>query len=142
MREILFRGKHKDNGQWIYWHEFGRVTTSNGKGSKFTVKRGGSVSYYYHIDQILEKIDHATIGQYTGLTDKGGKKIFEGDVVRIVERGMVADGGIIIFENGYPGGWLIANRLSDSKCSLALRTDVEITGNIHDNPELLEGAET
>ena len=43
-----------------------------------------------------------------------------------------------MFQNGYPGGWLITDKSYESHCSLAMRRDVEVTGNIHDNPELLE----
>ena len=128
MREILFRGRLKaENGElkkgdWVYGD---LVTLIDGKEKHLHIYGKGEVKA-------------ETIGQYTGLTDKNGKKIFEGDIIRIIERGETVDGGIVVFENGYPGGWLIKDKTYSSKCSLAMRNDVEIIGNIHDNPEILE----
>ena len=129
MREILFRGKRIDNGEWVeggYYREdytdHTRITFWNSFGLGF-------------MDAC--RVDPSTVGQYTGLTDKNGENIFEGDVVRITERGYSTN-GVVIFENGYPGGWLVANKTRESKCSLAMRTDLEVIGTVHDNPELLE----
>jgi uncharacterized phage protein (TIGR01671 family) len=139
MREYLFRGKRIDNGQWIYgyyikathhWHNHGVhedwIATD-------TVQNGGwcNVRGKYAVSP-------ETIGQYTGLTDENGKKIFEGDIVRISERGESVNGKII-FKNAYNGGWLVADKTEQSSCCLALRNSVEVIGNIHDNPELLGG---
>ena len=67
MREILFKGKRVDNGEWVYG---------------FLVKMWGQ---YHIVDQNNENsaymIEPESVGQYTGLTDKNGKKIFEGDIV-------------------------------------------------------------
>ena len=136
MREILFRGKRFDNGEWME----GSIlkVTINGKtahlifGDDFAFD-GRDVKALSHA-----LIDPSTVGQYTGLTDKNGKKIFEGDILRITERGVTMDGGYVAFENGYPGGWLVKSPTDESKCSLAMRGNVEVIGNIHDNPELLE----
>ena len=137
----LFRGKRIDTGDWV-------------EGNLFIIKRYSTdIDHYfilptdtiYGYDDLLLmawEVDPATVGECTGLTDKNGKLIFEGDILRIAERGIVADGGIVVFENGYPGGWLIKSPTSENKCSLSMRTDIEIIGNIHDNPKLLkEGAD-
>ena len=114
MREILFRGKRADNGEWvegdllhpdIYGNGYSVEDFTKGKNNCF--------------DVIPE-----TVGQYTGLTDKSGKKIFEGDILSS-EWGYKGEVGL--FSIGY----------AFIKC--LFNEDCEIIGNIHDNPELLKG---
>lgn len=124
MREILFRGKRIDNGEWIYGD-----LIQDGKGYVGMWEQT-PLSHNY-------KIDPSTVGQYTGLTDKNGKKIFEGDIVtgffnheKIV--GYIfygSDASFFIQRDGLLGIGL--NNASDW---------LEVIGNIHDNSELLEGA--
>lgn len=136
----LYRGKRKDNGEWAEGNLF------ENDNSNYPMVLIGHVvmSRDKHTNELsfdgfgLYEVDPETVGQYTGLTDKNGVKIFEGDILRIIERGETIDGGIVAFRNEYPGGWLVMDKAYESKCSLAMRNDVEITGNIHDNPELLE----
>ena len=126
MREILFRAKRvkkycKDQD----WTE----------GVPF-IDSDGDCIMATHCSKYV--VDAETVGQYTGLTDKNGKKIFEGDIVRIIEHGKVLNGKII-FKNTYNGGWVVADITEQSSCSLAMRNNVEVIGNIYDNPELLKG---
>ena len=116
MREILFRGKRK-NGEWV----IGYYTLWN---EKHCIYDG--VVYYIVIPE--------TIGQYTGLTDKNGKKIFEWDIVHCW-------GGEYAF-----GFWEHNNTFAFTDISdymqmgeLSESGFVEVIGNIHDNPELLKG---
>ena len=116
MREIFFRGKRTDNGEWEYgdlWcNPYGKravciVSPINDQGTT-----GGN------------EVIPETVGQYTGLTDKNGRKIFEGDIMRNA-------GNVVEF---YGGDFCI-----NGDSPLSYWTGTEVIGNIYDNPELLEG---
>ena len=132
MREILFRGKRADNGEWVfgYFCEFANNRTGEQESYIQTVKQDGRID-------LIHKVDPKTAGQFTGLTDKHGKRmIFEGDVVRGTDRGDRfpevygyvghRDGAFVIF-----GDFMTHYRWLDY--------DVEVIGNLHDNPELIGG---
>ena len=137
MREILFRGKRTDNDEWIkgYLHK----TDGVGKGYRaFAIQVQDIDSYMCrpHSHEVQPK----TVGQYTGLTDKNGKKIFEGDIIQgtITSRW---DKSLIRCEIVYKGDCFLAiekisNTLWEHKIRFA--KDIEVIGNIHDNTELLE----
>ena len=124
MREILFRGKSKVQGsEWLY----------------------GDVLIYENSAQIWETINNRkhnsvvsleTVGQYTGLTDKNGKKIFEGDICKHRSN---YSGDFIISVVIYTDGCFLA--MADNNSGFNLSNKLEIIGNIHDNPELLKGGE-
>ena len=129
MREILFRGKRLDNGAWE-------------TGSLVIVRMDCHDAQYYIADKMTgyhTPVDPSTVGQYTGLTDKNGKRIFDGDVAKVLQ-GKDKDIAYVGFENG-------AFMMYPKTGNIYERTlweywyndwDVEVVGNITDNPELLE----
>ena len=126
MREILFRGKRIDSGEWV-------------EGGCRAEKVGDyitAVSIMEHLGHGVWnvcRVDHATVGQYTGLTDKNGKKIFEGDILKGI-CGM----HIVFFDERFACfDWReIKGKPTENFSGFA--DEYEIVGNIHDNPELLE----
>ena len=131
MTEILFRGKRADNGEWVE----GDVLQ--------TRYHSGHIEY-----QIMPQTPVSsavpvlpeTVGQYTGLTDKNGKKIFEGDIVECWSEGVKACGTV---QQRIDGLWIIypawQKRIMWGLCpDNDGNTTVEIVGKIHDNPELME----
>ena len=144
MREILFRGKRQDNGEWITGHllryEDGRARINPSHTDIFCYEKDESI-----IQAVWFLVDPATVGQYTGLTDKNGKMIFEGDIIRTSKYG-VDNGrgqnhsGSDVFSVGYADGtYTLENRLR----RFCLRPDngAEVAGNIYDDPKLLRGAD-
>lgn len=135
MREILFRGKRLDNGEWVEgWYEmypFGRWPVKTSIIPSEEAKDG----HYEHM-----QVAPSTIGQYTGLKDKNGKRIFEWDVIKRCWLGAE-----IIYCVRYDGEYahFIGNSMNKSGFTTFDNDGemFEVIGNIHDNPELLEGGD-
>ena len=142
MREILFRGKRLDNGEWVEgWYQ-PETMIKHWDGIQETV--GVTIAYKVE-DGFLEDtlVDPPTVGQYTGLKDKNGKRIFEGDIVHCLAR-MDESNCVVIFEEGE------FRLVPEKNCKTyvtgggyhALRCFVkEVIGNIHDNQDMLKGGE-
>lgn len=137
MREILFRGKSRYTGVWVEGY--------------FSMEVGG-IPYiqwleydgYYHEEAVEEcAVILDTVGEYTGLTDKNGKKIFEGDILIYFVDGEydVNEKYLVVFDDDeaafrtkfyYEGEYMCYEDIIPCE-------NFEIIGNIYDNPELLEG---
>ena len=157
MREILFRAKRIDNGEWIagFYSQLpkpslGATIITNGDlcaedVSDYIIvnesKQHSNFSNGYPLEVVeceYYEIDTETLCQYTGLTDKDGKRIWENDIVRI-ENSMDEGIGNVEF---YGGMWYVDGEPSNSLYDIIECDDVgevEVIGNIFDNPELLKG---
>lgn len=155
MREILFRGKRTDNGEWVegyYTKQSNHACFAHElKYQHFIFK---DVCLDFNLGGLQEfEIIPETIGQFTGLTDKNGKKIFEGDIVKCTDTINDFEFNAVV-EFGNPNGeynWgyqlkFISGEESnfDILCWVDMEETgayIEVIGNIHDNPELLEGGD-
>ena len=133
MREIIFRGKRLDNGEWVYGHIYTQVDLPDTIEEEWYwyIKPIGSESW------VSYRVDPYTVGQYTGLKDKHGKKIFEGDILLLDDiKGIVNYGtGCFCVELPCPDYLYRNNPAIDMV--LNEYPGLEIIGNIHDNPELI-----
>lgn len=128
MRDIKFRGKRLDNGGWVYG-DFTRrksryapqLDTTYGISDEFGTFRA---------------VDQSTVGQFTGLCDKDGKEIYEGDIISAYN-GRIK--GPVIFDKrglafGVPNG---PNEIYQFSMNFLESKDIKVIGNIYENPELL-----
>ena len=122
MREILFRGKQKADGEWVEGdliHSLGRTYCG---------------TYAETLGEILPE----TEGQYTGLTDRNGKKIFEGDIIKHYNEAAHPERfeiGMVWWDDCH----MCFKRTSKPASVYVWRNCIyEVIGNIHDNPELLD----
>ena len=121
MREIIFRGKRTDNGEWIEgcYYKYSYVM---GEGHFIN-------NAEYDIAVVPE-----TVCQYTGVTDKNETKIFEGDIVKVR-----LQNGYLNFRVLFYYGMFRLNSLDDRFYIPIEPYEMEVIGNIYDNPELLGG---
>lgn len=130
-REILFRGKRVNGGEWVYG-----MTISNG-----TIKRKINNIFFEVAENKWVGVLPETLGQYTGLKDKNRKKIFEWDILFQGQEllGVVCISkryGVSILKKATT--WSLINFVLDSDFDAGVLSDIEVRGNVTDNPELLK----
>ena len=141
MREILFRAKLADEDTWVE----GSLVVWKGDTMIYT-DRG----FPHFMGNFL--VEPETVGQFTGLTDKNGKKIFEGDIVKYPDTYLSWLGDVDVKGNVGAVEWdkatmcfyfsnRIAVEMEEFFVLNGCMTEVEVIGNIHDNPELIGGAD-
>lgn len=144
MREIRFRGKRIDNGEWVtgaYIHNSGKPFIISHEVIDWDDE--------FFAPEFWWRVDPSTVGQYTGLKDKNGREIFEGDIVEAKDpykynskeifytcEVVFTEGAAFMLKHTYENWGTVGIRY------FGLRDmELEVIGNIHDNPEQLKGVE-
>lgn len=121
MREYLFRGKTIANGKWS-------------EGTLLVTKQGCCIT---PDATVYVAVDSETVGQYTGLTDKNGTKIFEGDIIDFSDRSDGDGYGVVQYDANETEFGIEYDNIYESLGKHYYPEDIEVIGNIYDNPELL-----
>jgi uncharacterized phage protein (TIGR01671 family) len=145
MREIIFKAKRLDNGEWVQG-EYGRYENSTLIGYYQSVLTEPE-NNHYETQCFTHEVDPETVCQYIGLTDKNGNKIWECDIVKYIPTKTILqvlyiNGAFAVthIPNGYsPINWEIEYEGEDYDFAISndYLTRLEVIGNIFDNPELL-----
>lgn len=140
MREILFRGKRKDNGEWVEGY-FCRKYFSELPHDRCVIQYKTECTKEWRPDYMVAEVIPETVGQYTGLTDKNGKKLFEGDIVK--DSFLLGKVVYATPQDGFDGiaGFMVDDVFDGLQNYNGFWHQVEVIGNIHDNPDLLKGGE-
>lgn len=131
-REILFRGKRVDNGECVYGH-FCEFPCDDGKDIPSILRIEDKEN-----ERIIMQhpIISETVGRFTGLTDRNGVKIFDGDIVRSTETSVI---GIVQWFSEHSAFMIWCKSFNKIEFLYECAYVVEVIGNIHDNSEMLKG---
>lgn len=130
MREILFRGKRKSDGKWIE----GDLSRCLVVGETHIRRIEDNLSTTTH------RITPDTVCQYTGLTDKNGRKIFEGDVIKHFNQSNDDEKYVVgCIKWDQDSCKFVKEKKDGAKYTINNKCTYEVIGNIFDNPELLKG---
>ena len=128
MRTIKFRGKDILSGDLVYGDLIHGVGSKNGRMYILpTVVNLAGIKNCHPLDGV--EVDPETVGQFTGLLDKNGKEIFEGNII---------EEGVVYFDDFYLGFFIKGDFVEVEHKPLYDIPLPEIIGNVHDNPELLK----
>lgn len=155
MRDILFRGKDKDDGKWYEgaYRQYDDTTycfkedcDRHPENTHHTIVFSRMTDWGLPNRHLQAEVIPETVGQYTGLQDKNGKRVFEGDIVQFEDDtpgqyeyhdDIFMNVGVVEYNNGR---FYFTNRVSVEMNDIIYENiaDCTVIGNIHDNPELLE----
>ncbi len=129
-REILFRAKRLDDGKWLegYYAEFKQLPNS-------------CIYYIYKNHTLVDDVDPSTVCQYTGLTDKNGKRIFEGDIIKRTDLHILTEEpsiGFIEYDTDNTSFLIHWTDVVNYSATFTWKDRIEVIGNTFDNPELIE----
>lgn len=143
MREILFRGKRCDNGEWVqgyyiradhHWHKHGI--------HKDWITLGASANGGWFALHKKYAVKAETVGQFTGRVDKNGTRVFEGDIISITAFAPNIFVGVVLWDDHDQCYLIVKDPIEqihiDDFGNYGKPSYYEVIGNIHDNPELLE----
>ena len=134
MRELKFRGKCVDTGEWVYGNYF--IDLEDFEDGIIWIEHP-AIQQRYGDHFKYSHVHSSTVGQYTGLKDKNGKEIFEGDIARVFQPFNVPTKAIVEFNDGCFELKGIELTWRDYVKCFVVNHAIEIIGNIHENPKLL-----